>query len=187
MMKSAQIGRITTICLLLMAAAPKVGAQDVVATSFDQLRMLARLGDTVTVTDTSGHEFKGQLADLSLVSVALTKNHRTFVENDIRTIRRHDHANLATGAKWGLGVGAGSGFALAYGVCGLERSNSCGGVVLAGALVYGGLGAAVGVGISALIPTRRLIYVQPHSSAGRLTVSPLLTRERRGVSLSFGF
>jgi hypothetical protein len=113
--------------------------------------------------------------------LALAGNTRTFAESEIRTISRHGHASLAAGAAWGLGIGAGVGFALAYKICRNDNS-SCAGAGTRGALATGGVGAGVGVLISALIPTRRLIYSRLHGSA-TLTVSPLLTRERRGISV----
>jgi hypothetical protein len=54
------------------------------------------------------------------------------------------------------------------------------------ALVYGGLGAGVGAGLDALMLSNQIIYYKPSNSA-RLTVSPVVTRERKGVLLSVRF
>ena len=59
-----------TICLLLVASAPMVEAQEI-ASSFDQLRVLLKRGDSVTVTDRSGREITGRIADLSFSSLVL--------------------------------------------------------------------------------------------------------------------
>ena len=182
-MKSAHMTCVSALCLLLLASAAPAHAEDLAATSFDQLRLLARLGDTITVTDASGRQITGRLAALTPAALSLVGDQRTFTERDITTISRHDHANLSTGAKWGLGVGAG--FALLAGAVYCEYH--CGAGYAVATLVYGGLGAGVGVGISALIPTRRLIFVQSRASAARLVVAPLLSRDRQGLVVSLHF
>ena len=57
------------LCASGLVAAP-ASAQDA-ARSFDQLRMVASLGETVTVTDVTGRATTGTLADLSSSSLAL--------------------------------------------------------------------------------------------------------------------
>ena len=51
----------------------------------------------------------------------------------------------------------------------------------------GGMGSGIGVGISAMMIRRRVIYVRPGTSSAKLTVSPLVTGERKGVLMSLGF
>jgi hypothetical protein len=134
------------------------GAQDVVAGSFDQLRLIARLGDTLTVTEPSGQRVTGRLATLSPSSLELLADgrHVSLAPSDVITIRQHGHAKLSTGAKIGLGIGAGLG--TLAGVALRSECRGCGAYIPMIAAVYGGLGAGIGVGIAALTPTRTTIF-----------------------------
>jgi hypothetical protein len=183
MMKAAQLACASAVCLLALTSPARVDAQDIAATSFDQLRLLVRLGDTVSVTDASGHQIKGKLASLTDTSLSLAGDSRNFVERDVESVSRHDHAHLRTGALWGFGVGAGLGVLAGAAVCEYTCNPA---VYTAGALLYGGLGAGVGVGISAMIPTEQLIF-RSRSSTTRLTVAPMLSPNRQGLSVSLRF
>ena len=181
-MKAARLACVSALCLVSLTFSRRADAQDISATSFDQLRLLVRLGDVVTITDASGHVTKGKVAALTDTALSLTGN-RMFAERDVEAVSRHDHAHLRTGALWGFGVGAGLGVLLARAVC----EYSCNPAVYAvGALEIGGLGAGIGVGISAMIPTEQLIF-RSVSSTARLTVAPMLSPSRQGVSVSLRF
>src|SRR5688500_11869267 len=83
------------------------------ATSFDQLSVLVRPGDTVTVTPDSGTPFSGKISSLSSSGLTLLvgKELRAVQENDVATIRhRRRQDSLSNGALWGLGAGAAAGF-----------------------------------------------------------------------------
>lgn len=174
---------IAAVCLLAQGRPSQ--AQDVVAGSFDQLRMIARLGDTITVTDTSGTEVTGRLADLSPASLELLVGgqRRIVGQQDVRMINGHGHANLATGARIGLAVGAGLG--VLGGLALSSGCSECGGIVPAVGLIYGGLGAGVGVGVAALITTRPVIYAAPGATRTRVSVLPIITTHEHGVAMSF--
>ena len=182
-MKAAQLAGVTVICLLVLASPRLAEAQDVAAMSFDQLRLLVRLGDSVTVTDASGHRIKGTLAGLTDTSLSLLGDNRMFAERDVETVVRHDHAHPRTGALWGFGVGAGFGLLAAGAIC----EYNCGpGAYGSVALAYGGLGAGIGVGIAAMIPTEQVIF-RSGSSTARLTVAPVISQNRQGLSVSLQF
>jgi hypothetical protein len=89
--------------------------------------------------------------------------------------------SLANGALWGLAGGAGAlGVMVAIACAGEDCQPDW---TVAGAIaVYAGLGAAVGVGIDALITRRHVIYEQPSRSAA-LSFAPILTHGKRGVVL----
>ena len=59
------------VCLLLTAAVPQVEAQEL-ASWFDQLLVLVKPGDTVSVTDGTGRETGGTISALSSSSLELT-------------------------------------------------------------------------------------------------------------------
>jgi hypothetical protein len=183
MMKPFQLACVSAMCLLVLACTWRADAQDIAAASFDQLRLLLRLGDVVTVTDASGHRTKGKLAGLTDTSLSLLGDNRMFAQRDVENVIRHDHAHLRTGALWGFGVGAGFGLLAAEAIC----EYSCGpGAYGSVALAYGGLGAGIGVGISAMIPTEQVVF-RSGSSAARLTVAPVLSQNRQGLSVSLRF
>ena len=176
---------VTTLCLLLTAAAPMAEAQGV-ASSFEQLRVLVRPGDTVSVTDTTGREITGTIADLSSSSVALlvAGSRRDLLESEVRTIRQRRPDSLANGALWGLAIGAGT--ALSIMLIPIEDGVSYGVQVLPLAM-FAGAGAGIGVGVDAMIAGRQVIYAKPAGSSPRVRVSPLLTREHKGLLVSLGF
>ena len=166
-MRTRRTSMLTALVCLLLAHAGAALGQDIVATSFDQMRMIARLGDDITITDVSGHKVTGHLADLSQSSLELLAGgrHRSLAEADVATISRHGHAKLSTGAKWGLGVGAALGT-----LAGLSLNSECRGCgffVPMFATIYGGLGAGIGVGIAALTPTQSVIYDSTESTRPR--------------------
>ena len=175
----------TLLLLTVLATAPAAEAQNL-AGSFEQLQVLVKPGDTISVTDTTGRELKGQITSLSSSSLDLRVQgaSRALSENEITTIRQDRQDSVADGAKWGLGIGAGLG--LAAGIAIASGDGNASALIPILALVYGGIGAGVGAGVDALMLRNQVIYYKPSNSA-RLTFSPLVTRERKGVQFSFGF
>jgi hypothetical protein len=178
--------RLATLVVLLTMAASMAEAQQL-ASSFEQLQVLVKPGDTISVTDSAGRELTGKIASLSSSSLALLVEgaQRDLPERDIRTIRQRRQDSLGNGAKWGLGIGAGLG--LTAGLALASGDGNANALIPIIALVYGGLGAGVGVGVDALIQSDQVIYFKPASFSAKITVSPLVTAQRRGVLLSFGF
>jgi hypothetical protein len=139
-----------------------------VAMSFDQLAVLVRPGNTVTLTDASGSEVYGRIETLSssALSLAIDGTRRDFLATDVVEIRQRRGDSLANGAKWGFGIGVGL-FALAIAGCDECRPTSAGEYALtafAGGL-YGALGTGIGVGIDALKRGEPTIYRRPGLSA----------------------
>jgi hypothetical protein len=178
---------IAVLSLLGVAAARPADAQEPVASSFEQLQMLARIGDTITVTDSNGRDQVGKVGVLSPSSLVLLSHgdRHDFGESDILAVRRKGHANLATGAKWGFGIGAG--FGLIGGLAISGACHDCGALIPFATAIYGGLGAGIGVGLAASVSTDRIIYSPPHAKPGRVAVAPFATPQRRGVALSLAF
>jgi hypothetical protein len=63
-------GRI--LCILLFAGTATAADAQEIAGSFDQLRVLVKPGDTVTLTDSTGNETRGKILTLSSTSLALS-------------------------------------------------------------------------------------------------------------------
>lgn len=172
--------------VLAVAIVPNAASAQTVARSFDELQRTLKVGQTVFVTDKSGRQTKGEVADVSASSlVILTPDTRTFVEGGVAEIRRTDR--LWKGALIGLGVGAIPGAVGGLSGCAQYSGHECVTGPLFGALVIGGIGAAIGAGIDALVnKVGSLLYVSPQQTPG-VTLSPLLGKDRRGVLLSVRF
>lgn len=176
---------VTTSVVISVMIVSAAEAQNL-AGSFEQLQVLVKPGDIISVTDTTGRELKGRISSLSSTSLALLIDgtRRDLSESDITTIRQNRQDSVADGAKWGLGIGAGLG--LAAGVALASGDGTASPLIPILAMVYGGLGAGVGAGLDALMMSNQVIYYKPNSAA-RLSISPLVTRERKGVLFSVGF
>ena len=174
---------VAALCLLLMPIAAH--AQEI-ASSLDQLRVLVRPGDSLTVTDASGQELRGRIVELSSTSMVMQARgqRRELFADDIQRITQPRHADLATGARWGLGVGAGFGLLTIASVAG--NCRGCGAFVIANTVMLGGVGAGIGVGIAASMTDQRLIYPRPRLPV-KVAVGPLIDRERQGIRVSLQF
>jgi hypothetical protein len=175
------------LCALLVpVAAP---AQEV-ASTLDQLRVLLRPGDTVRVTDDAGQEFRATILELSSTSLALLRSgqRRDLTVDGIQRITRSQHGDLAAGAKWGFGTGAGFGVLMtALAISSYDgRCNGCAPYVIAAGAVYGGIGAGIGVAIAAASTHQQLVFNKAGTPL-KLTMAPLLSRERQGVLVSLRF
>jgi hypothetical protein len=177
--------------LVVSVAAPTAVAAQGIATTFQELRLLVRPGDNVTVTDVSGREVSGRITDLSASSLALMADGqpREWRETEVATIRQRRGDSLANGALIGLGIGAG---VTAIGIAIWVNSDTYEGEVTGGdavlvTAIYGGLGAAIGTGIDALMTRRQVVFEKRSASGIAFQVAPLLTPARTGARLSIGF
>lgn len=173
--------------LLLCNGATRVEAQEV-ASSFDQLAVLVKPSDTITVVDLTGGETKGRIGKLSRDALTLVTSAgpRQFGEVDVATIRQRRGDSLKNGAI----IGAVAGTAYFVTVAALLRDSDGGDVIvptaIAGGVISAAMGAAAGVGIDALITRKRVIY-QRASGGGTVSISPLFGHERRGAAVTVKF
>jgi hypothetical protein len=159
---------------LLLLGVSIAESQDV-AGSLEQLRSRVKVGDEVTVTDMTGREMQGTIAELSSLSLALMvgKTRTEFAEADVETVSRRD--SRWNGTLWGLGVGAVLGAGLDrslvkyYGRDDISTGSSVGSIATAAAI-----GAGIGFAVDAMIKGRRVIYSRPSTSTTRRgTVLPM--------------
>ena len=171
------------VALLLLSSVPAEAQQ--IAGTFDQLRVLIKQGDTLTITDGAGQRMQGKLSQLSTSSLVLDVSGalRQFHESDVNTIERRGPDSLKNGALIGLGIGGALG-ALALGVAASEGEAGFGAIA---ALVYSGLGAGIGVGFDALLEGRRVIYVGSTRSRATLNLTPIVNGRQKGVLLGLSF
>jgi len=175
------------VVLLLCAGATRVAAQQV-ASSFDQLAVLVKPGDTVTVVDARGSETHGRIGTLSRDALTLVtaSGPRQLGEADVVTVSQRRGDSLKNGAI----IGAVAGTAYFVTALALLRDSDGGDVIVptavAGGVLFAGLGAAAGVGIDALISRRQVIYQKP---VGRrsFNVSPVVGRGRGGAAVTLTF
>lgn len=152
------------------------------------IRTRVKEGQKVSITDTQGQEFNGKIGSMTPEGLSILGG-RSRADIPYSQIVRIDrpHDGLANGALIGFGIGAGFGFlALAA-----EDARACdpgvwfdcsdpnAGGYAAVTLIAGGLGAALGVGIDALIRRDRGIYRR--GAGTRMTLAPALTRGVRGA------
>jgi hypothetical protein len=184
-MKGLAIGG--AVFLLLCAGGTRVEAQGV-ASSFDQLGVLVKPGDKISLVDVTGREAEGRIAKLSrdTLTLATEAGPRQFDEVEVAKIRQRRGDSLTNGAIIGAAAGT------AYFVTMLTiLGDSDGGEVIVGTAVIGGvllagMGAAAGAGIDALITRRQVIYQKP-AGANRVSVSPLFGHGRRGAAVTVKF
>jgi hypothetical protein len=174
-----------TVCIVVFAMFVVTAAEaQELAGTFEQLRVLVKTGDTLTVTDNSGEPVRGKLAKLSAGSLVLdvSGTSREFHSIDVNTIEKRGSDSLKNGALIGMAVGGGLA-AIAMGAT-LGNSDANAGVFVVGALLYGGIGAGIGVGIDALVEGRRVIYASSGSARNRITVAPIFDGRRKGAVVS---
>ena len=161
--------------VLCLAVAPQVALAQGIAKSFDELRLLVRPGDTVTVTDSkTGTDVKGKIFTLSASSLILTvdKSQKEWREGDVSVIHQNRGDSLKNGALWGFAIGGALGVAAGVSLAIEEDDGAALAVGLVAGALYGGIGAGIGVGIDALVTTPQVIY------AGRTAL------EQRGASVA---
>jgi hypothetical protein len=163
-------------------------------TAADDIHNVVRTGQKVAITDDQGREFNGRIATMAASGLTLV-SHGAPIALPYAGIVRIDRPQdtLAKGALIGLVAGAGLGIAALaaddYADCDptviFACSNpSAGGYFAAGAIM-GGLGAAVGAGVDALIHRDRNIY---RRGGGRhVLVSPALGPGVGAVTLSISW
>jgi hypothetical protein len=94
------------VLVFVMLGANDVAAQE--ARSFEQLQVLVKPGDAVTITDTRGGITKGKITDLSNSRLRLLGKNgaRDFSQSEVIEIRQRRADSLANGAIAGaIGVG----------------------------------------------------------------------------------
>lgn len=149
-------------------------------------------GQKVRITDDQGREWHGRIGSLAPDKLTLVTKDRQQRDLPYGTILRIDrpHDSLANGALIGLASGAALGLLAVVAEdaddCDPAGFLDCGdpgaAAYVAAPLVIGGLGAAVGVGIDALI--RKDPNLFQRAGASRLTLGPVIRRDVRGVVVS---
>jgi hypothetical protein len=173
------------VLALLVLGTTELTAQE--ARSFEQLQLLVKPDDTITVLEITGKVTKGRVVQLTDSTLQLMTDGvlRELPQNRAMQIRQRRGDSLSNGAKYGALVGGGLGALMAAGL--YIMVDHCIGCAVGVAAVYSAMGAGVGVGIDALIRREKIIFTPAQASSSRVTIKPLLSAQRKGVSLSWVF
>lgn len=154
------------------------------ASTLDQLSLIVRKGDLVTVRDQTGTSTRGTITEVSADQLVVDTAGvvRRWSAGELRDVRRRTGDSVLNGAIFGAAIGGGL-VSLAY------LDNECRGdpACALAVLVYAAIGAGAGAGIDALIRANRLIY---RSSGSRVSwsVAPAFSvhKRRAGVQITLG-
>lgn len=180
-------------CILLslcVAVWPAAGYAQATAKTLDELRLLVKVGDRVSVTDSEGRVTRGSITLLSPTRLVLDVNGapNEWNEASVARISQRRADSLANGALWGLAIGAGLATTAVVVVAADEGFDSEGAGWAALAIgIYSALGAGVGVGVDALIRKDQVIYATGATTAARWRLSPVVTPRVQGARLSVRF
>ena len=173
-----------TITLVLAASAVTASLAEAQRVTFDRLALRLNQGDSVLVTDSDGRRLRGRIVDLSASTLALETDglRRELNRGDVSMIQRRERDSLTNGAA----IGFGSGLAIIVGLFARHGVLDDAGVVFFYSSLFGAAGAGIGAGLDALHEEPQVVYRSAPSNR-RLAVSPVLSPERQGVSVSLGF
>lgn len=77
--------------LMFAVVFPSTAQAQIVVRSFDELQRILKVDETVVITDESGRQTRGKVADVSAASLTVvTPEKRTFLERSVAQIRRTD-------------------------------------------------------------------------------------------------
>jgi hypothetical protein len=169
------------VASIALLSTPQTRATPTTPASFDQLRVLVGPGQTINVTDLSGARYSGTIVSLSSSDLAVRVGNRVrqLREGDVATMRHRRPDTLGNGALWGFGAGFSTGMVMC-GRCHLGPGAGIG-------LMFGGIGAGIGVGIDALIRGDVVVFQRPGTTGMRVSVVPQLAKSHKGVAVSIGF
>jgi hypothetical protein len=158
--------------------------------SFDELKQNLTIGDTVQVIACSGNKSQGKVVDISASSLVLKSKEGRLVlpENSVREVKKKQRDLWWNGVLIGGGVGAAAGLIIARKECG-GSDPEC--TAIAGpAFVLPGIsiGAAAGALIDYSVKKFETIFTAAATqSQPMIRLSPILSRQQKGVHLSFSF
>jgi hypothetical protein len=139
---------------------------------------------TVWITDSRGREEKTRIVDVSSdnVTTSTGENVRRLRATDVSQVEVRHSDSLLNGALIGAGVAVATGLVMCRMMEPWENCRDDVGPMLK----IGAVGAAIGIGVDALIRGRKTIYPAPPGST-RLHAVPLIGGQRAGLQLSVSF
>lgn len=155
------------MALVLLTVPTTSAVAQELATTVDQLRVLVKPGDTLIVSDRSGRQMRGQLVKFAGTTIEIAEGQavHAYRPEEIANIQLRYADSLANGAKIGFGIGAGLGVLASLAIAGELNAAAAVPTII---LVYGAMGAGVGVGIDGLNSSTRIIFSRPASTGVRV-------------------
>jgi hypothetical protein len=146
---------------------------------------MVRQGQTVEVIDDHGRQINGKVSTLSTAAVRIVRDGKMTeipFENIAQIARPAD--SLANGAWIGFASGAAFGAIGALGTtCDYDYYCFDGpGYAIGSTLIFGAIGAGIGVGVDALIKHNRIIYQRDAGAQTR--VAPVIGPGLKGAAVS---
>ena len=148
--------------------------------AFIQLQNALKTDDTLTITSDNGSKVKGRLIEITDDHILLR------VKNGQQSIAAPQIVKVGkrkNGVLLGAIVGAGASIPFALALSSYAYNEGASQASFALVPVMMGLG--IGIGIDALLPSTRTVY--DHNSQRRVTVSPVIDRDRMGGRITLKF
>ena len=132
------------------------------ATAFDQLNLIVKEGDKVTVTGPSGDRITGRVNSLASNGLELKTGAgvRSFSDNDIRQITRKKPDSPLNGFLIGFAAGFGATLPVNLGIADDDET----GMALAASAIWGLIGGGIGALVDACVQEKQLVYQRPNRS-----------------------
>lgn len=149
------------------------------AGSFEQLTQRLKPGETLIVTTDDGSKIKGRMIEISAghIQFQMKDGERSVPAERIARVQHYRNGVLL-----GAVIGAAAGVPAALGLA--EYANNEGGNAAAAAIPIV-IGMGIGIGIDSFLKMPRTVYRS--EAPARVTASPILDRNRRGVMLAINF
>ncbi len=172
--------------LILLVAVPQAQAQQRTARSFEQLQVMVKLGDKISVTNDAGEVVAGHILSLSGTQLVLASDgtRRSFQAGEALRIRQRRGDPLANGIWIGVGVGVGL---VALAAVADETGELRGPVVILAGGLYAAMGAGIGAGVDALIRSHQTIFDTTFTSGASVAIRPVLGPGRLGATVGWRF
>jgi hypothetical protein len=131
------------------------------ATSLDQLKILLKTGDKVTLMDLSGQSITGRVERITPEALDLRVKDKvqTFDEKDLRQITQKKQDSVLNGILIGAAVGFGATLPVYLGIADEDEK----GVAVAASALWGLIGGGIGALVDASVTQKHLIYFRPRN------------------------
>jgi hypothetical protein len=176
---------IPIVVLAMALACPASALAQLPTSTLDQLSLIVREGDLVSVRDQTGTSTRGRIIEVRTDRLIVDTGGiaRSWSANELLEIRRRTRDSVLNGAIIGAAIGGGL-------TSSIYLDNECRGdpVCAKAVIVYAVIGAAAGAGIDALIRANPLIYRRSGSRVS-WSVAPTFSVDQRGagIQLSLGY
>jgi hypothetical protein len=182
------IGYLTGALATLLLSALGLWAQEP-AGALSDLRSRVRKGDHIEVTAHDGNIIRGRFDVVADSSLRIRSGGRTqdIAGATITTIKKRRPDSNLNGLLIGLAVGAGAGVVAARTTCSSNDAECSAIATLVFVPIFAGGGAGVGALMDQLIHKYDPIYMSQTVGQPRLRLSPLVSKDKKGIRVTMSF